>query len=333
MKKRHWIGVLAAISLMAFSVGAVSAQEGPERTRKGFVGTVSSYDEGAGLLVLLIKGDQAETSTPVTLTIGPDVVIKVPGRPGVTQGTLEEGARVAVLAQMTEGGDWEAIQVVVKPVKPTRPPVTGAVTSIEGRTLTITRRDGTTKTIQLGAGDTAPSVGEVVTAFAPRGRGEDGGEDVDGPPVATGLVRAAEVHERLNRHLQRAVDDPDVPEQARGRLVADIATALDNFSARRITVLETVRARAPQAARRGLDNALDNARRGRGQSLEKANEARAKAGPPEGRGRRGGQGEGEDEECPTDGQGEGEECPEAEDDEGRPGRGNGQSQGRGNGRG
>ncbi len=291
MKK--WISLPLALSLMVFSFGVASAQEDAEVERIGFVGTVASYDAGTGILVLTVQDDDETVSSEITISVALDV-IKIPGESGV----LEQGAKVTVLAYQPEGEDqWIADSLVVKPVKPTAPPVVGAVvgkeTDANGVTiLSIMRRDGTTKTIQLRAGDVAPADGELVTAFA--GPPED--DDQGGRPVLTGLMKAEEVRARLNKHLTETADNPDLPAQARSRLVDDLATTLDAFTANHVTVLEAIKIRAPAAAQRGLDSALENAQSGRNQAQANSTAARDKAGPPDDRGRADGTPEPEDEE-------------------------------------
>ena len=122
-------------------------------------------------------------------------------------------------------------------------------------------------------------MGELVTAFAPVTDGAD-----DDVAVAKGLVKAEEVRQRLDRFAARLIDDAnDTPRK--GRLLNDLADALEGFSSQRQATLEAVLARVPAAAQQGLQNALARANRGRADAQIKAAEARAKAGPPEGRGR------------------------------------------------
>ena len=281
MNIKRWISVPLALSLMLFSFGVASAQEDAEVERTGFAGTVVSYDAGTGILVLSVLAEGETASSEITISVASDV-IKIPGDSGV----LEEGAKVVVLAHQPEGEDqWVADSLVVKPVKPISPPIVGAVVSRETdaqgiRFLTIMRRDGTTKTIQLRAGDVAPEEGELVTAFA----GPPDDDDRGGRPVLTGLMKADDVRARLNKHLADSAGNPDLPEQARSRLVDDLATTLGAFVSRQVTLLENIKARAPAAAQQGLDTALANARRGRDQAQANAAVAREKAGPPQGRG-------------------------------------------------
>ena len=180
-----------------------------------------------------------------------------------------------------------ARKILVKPTKPTTPPVTGAVVSVQDGTLTIMRPDGTTKIVQLGREAGTPEVGEVVTAFA-------GPSSTDGPPVAKGLVKASEVRQRLEGFLQDlATGSDDLPEAASGRRaqrVVDIAAILEGHADKHVKILEKLSQKnLPAKAAEGMRKALENAQRGRSQAKLKASAARIKAGPPEERGRGPGQ--------------------------------------------
>ncbi|MDA1349286.1 MAG: hypothetical protein O3A47_10565 [Chloroflexi bacterium] len=288
MKAKFLIGTVTAVVLVFSIVGVALGQEAEEDARQGHVGTVSDYDPTSGVLVIDI---QDATSTQVSVTVTEETKIKVPGRHSdadeVTVETLdqvlEDGVTKVVVLADSSG---VAIHLMLKPGKPIAPPVTGAVTSKETdadgvTTLTITRPDGTTKTVRLGRGSGAIEIGEIVTTFA-GGDDEDGG----GPPEVKGLVRAEEVKARLNRFVEELSAESD-DDPRKGRALRDLADTLESFSAKRVEVLEAVRARAPAAAQRGLENALSRAQRGQAEAKTKASEARAKAGPPEGRGRPG----------------------------------------------
>ncbi|MFQ5860635.1 MAG: fibronectin type III domain-containing protein [Dehalococcoidia bacterium] len=278
--------------------------------RRAFVGVVDGDPNGSVTLI------QQGTGELVTIMLDGHEV-KTPGGPRADAFT--DGARVVVQARQVNGL-WEAVKVVVKPKKPPFPLV-GAVVSVDDGIVTIMRRNGTTKTVQLPPGVDAPGTGALVTAFAGPSAGEDGEEDGEAPPVVTGLMRADEVRERLGRHLGQLADDPDLPGQARGRLVADLATTLDNFSAQHIVLLETVRGKAPAAAHKGLNNALANAHRGRDAALATAAEARAKAGPhgDDGGPQDTGDDEEEDEEEPGNQGGKGGQSGQGNQDQGGPG--------------
>ena len=289
MISKMWMSVITAVILTLSVFGVAFAQESKDGdTLQGYVGTVVSYNTTTNALIVALKDS---TSTEIMVTISEATKIEAPGSGAesgeITPATLalviEEGVtEVAVLA----ASNGEARQLIIKPGKPLAPPVTGAVISRESdedgtTTLTITRKDGTTMMIRLGSGVSLPDVGELVTAFVSVTDGED-----DDVAVVKGLVKAEEVRQRLDRFAARLIDDSnDTP--GKGRLLNDLADALERFSSQRQATLEAIIARAPAAAQRGLQNALDRATRGRADAQNKAVEARAKAGPPEGRGRPG----------------------------------------------
>jgi hypothetical protein len=280
---KTWISAITAVILTLSVFGVAFAQENQDDDKlQGYIGTVVSYETSTGMLVVELKD---ATSTEIIVTISETTRIKAPGvnsavdeiTPTTLALALEDGiTEVAVLADE----DGNARQLMIKPGKPTAPPVTGAVVSKETNgsgitTLTITRKDGTTMTIRLGSGVSLPDVGELVTAFAPVSEGE--------PPVAKGLVKAEEVKQRLDRFAARLVDDANET-PGKGRLLNNLARALEGFSSQREATLQAIIARAPEAAQKGLQNALERASRGRADAQEKAADAREKAGPPEGRG-------------------------------------------------
>lgn len=317
MNVKRLIGTLLVASLALASIGAAYAQEAEEATREGFVGTVSSYS-GTTLVIKVVDEDTG-AATSVTITAVTEDNVKSPGQPGQTpEEVLEPGAKVAVLAEMVDGA-WEAVQVVVRPTKPTFVPLVGAVVSADGNEIQIMLPNGDIKTVQLPPNATGPGIGEVVTAFS-RGEGDD---DEGGPPVATGLVRASEVGNRLRTFIQEA--DTDTP----GSL-DDIALLVLSHAAHQEDVITRILANPnlPDQAIAGMTRGLANAQEGRLRAQETATRARAKAqqirsgansdrgGPPEGRGQGGigsedeacadGSPRDEDGDCPGDeGQGQG----------------------------
>ena len=286
MKMKRWLAIPLTLGLMITSLAMVSASEGHGDEPQGFSGTVSTYDEASGVLVLAIRNAGQPEPTLITIEVASEV-IKIPGESSETgvAGTFTEGAKVAVLAHQVEGEDqWIADSLVVKPIKPAAPPVVGAVvsktTDADGNTvLTITNKDGVLKEILLPDGVDAPAEGELVAAFARADNKEKG------RPVLTGLVKADEVRQRLIGHLDEVASKVDLPEAARARLTEDLATTLGSFVDKHVSILEGIRAKAPAAAQLGLDKALGKAQEARATAKDKAADAREKAGPPEGRGR------------------------------------------------
>ena len=172
MISKMWISVISAVilTLSVFGVAFAQESEGGD-TLQGYVGTVVSYETSTGMLIVSLKD---ATSTEIMVTISETTKIKAPGNnsaadeitPETLALVLEDGiTEVAVLADE----DGNARQLMIKPGKPTAPPVTGSVVAKETdeagvTTLTITRKDGTTMNIRLGAGVSLPDIGELVTA-------------------------------------------------------------------------------------------------------------------------------------------------------------------------
>jgi hypothetical protein len=286
MKAKRWIAISMALGLMLTSLAMVSAQSAEVDDAEGFSGTVSSYDEATGILVIDLQGGSETEPAQITFEVAPEV-IRIPGETSAAEvaGTLEVGARVAVLAHQVEGEDRLVADIlVVKPVRPIAPPVVGAVvgrsTDAEGNTvLTIATRNGTTKEITLPAGVGAPRDGDLVAAFA-RPDDERGGR-----PVLTGLAKADDVRARLLGHLAVVAANVDLPEQARARLTDSLANSLEGFVNTHVSILEEIRTRVPATAQGRIDAALSRAQNAREEARSRASEARENAGPPEGRGR------------------------------------------------
>ncbi|MCH7685153.1 MAG: hypothetical protein IH899_00475, partial [Planctomycetes bacterium] len=195
------VGISVGVALI--SVAGVSAQEpdqADDALRKGYVGVVQSYD-GASLVI----DDPWFEDGPVTVNVDGDTEIRTPG-PASIAGTLEEGARVGVLALENEDGTWQALQVLVKPLAPSVEAVSGAVISREGNVLTIQLPNGETKEIELRSDVDAPEPGDVVTAFVKKP------ETAGQRPQVTGLEKADQVRKRIEGFLSDVVENrPDLP--------------------------------------------------------------------------------------------------------------------------
>lgn len=246
-------------------------------------GTATSVAaDGTGVLVIN-DADEGE----FVVALGSDYTLRTPGSetPSDVAGVLAVGAKVAVLAQSSAGGDLTAVQVLVKPVRPTTEPVTGAVVSRSGNTITIQRPDGTTKTVELPSGAPVPEEGDLVTAFVPE----------RGQASAKGLVRAQEISQRLNAHLNEQLEElgsSDLSERERETVeerLARVASLFEQHSTKRVDALQRVldSGRLPEAARTRVETALGRAQAGFDQAMSAAASARDRAGLPEGAGRPG----------------------------------------------
>ena len=252
--------------------------------RKGFVGVVANKDSGSFDVVF-------PDASFETIALPEEYRLKQPGKPGKNQGDFVDGARVAVLAQLLEDESWEAVQVLVKPLGHGSHVVTGAVVGTEDGVVTILLPNGKTKRVKLPAGAGAPQEGEVVTTLVEGPPDTDGeGEEEEGPPAqATGMVRAAEVRERLQRHLDElTVEEGDLPEgkaQARAKRVQRLSELLESHGERHLGILDNALSREKnEKARAAIQNARGRAEEGRQKSQATIERARGRAGlPPKGR--------------------------------------------------
>ena len=295
MKRTMGIIILAIAGLMMLSAGLVSAEEHDEDekvagNREGYVGTFASSN--GAFIVQTRRGD-------IEIQIPDDGLESITRRPGQDAGSPEDGDRVAVLVEFVEdAGELVQVarQVIVKPTP--QPPIVGAVVTVATdengiRTLTIMRPDGTTKEVQLGPEGRAPDVGDLVTGFPGRGPNADGANGEDRPPVVRGLVRAAEVSQRLEGFLNDltggAGGPPPEVTARRAQRVADLAARLEAHAAKHVEIIQRVsqNQNLPPQAMAGMQNGLDRAQAGHDLARANATRARTEAGPPPERGPQG----------------------------------------------
>lgn len=230
MKK--WTGLLGVL-LVAAAVavtGLTARAQDSTIEEAGFAGNVVSVTDT--LLVL----DTA--SGEVSILLPADYDLRTPGSEQ-TAGTLEAGARVAVLATKTVEDEWEALIVLVKPIAPTIEPVTGAVVSVVDGVITIIRPDGTTITVELPPNAVGPALGQVVTVFRNRQ------QEIPGAVApATGIMTAEQLRERLRLQIDKLlVEDPlrtQDQERIRAQLLTKLAVALETHERERLQLLQQI---------------------------------------------------------------------------------------------
>lgn len=283
------LAALAVASVGAATAGVASAQSGSDEdtpTRQGYVGVVTDSSTSTRTLSVRVKASEGGTSSPAVITfqLTDDSRVKIPGAQSKVQvsGALEAGAKVAVLGERMPDGTWTAIQILVKPNKPTLPPATGSVVSVENGVMTLMLPNGKVKMIEIGEGQEAPGPGDVVTAFAPEG------SDGERPPKATGLVKASEVHERLKKFLDETeADGPGLSSSARSHRIetaAKLADLIEQHAAHRVQLLEGVLGREgfPEKARTAVENALQKAKTSQSEAGSKADGVRGRLDLPKG---------------------------------------------------
>ena len=151
-----------------------------------------------------------------------------------------------MLAEQTGENVWQAIWILVKPVKPPET-LRGVVVEVEGDEVTVETSDGEKKTVTLPKHARGVANGELITVF----RGNSG--------EAKGLVRAADVKTRLKNFLDHAEDDVDETEgdeKVKGNKhdkAERIANFLERFNARHTSLLDRVMDRAPERVKAKLE--------------------------------------------------------------------------------
>lgn len=223
---------LAAVGLAGFifsGSGLVHAQTNPKSSTRGLVGEVQSLNGDSFPLIQNGTGKEFNVSLS---GFDASAALTTHGSDGQEQ--LGVGAQVAVLVDQ----DSTAVQIMVKPIRPTARPFSGAVTSVEKGTMTVVRPSGETITVQIPSGENAPQAGAVVIGFA---RASDGR---GAPPVSTGLTTAEEMRSRLEGFLDEANSAArHRPEQAgpdlQGRS-ARLAEILANHRAHQVSILQGV---------------------------------------------------------------------------------------------
>jgi hypothetical protein len=273
-----------------------SQATGSEPKRRAFVGTLTTH----GRVISATDGTTGAAATTVYymvdyITVAPETsgaegsvdiglpeavgvadggvvdspLIRTPGGPRA--GTFEDDARVVVLGQQTEGGSWEALWILVKPVKP-GVPLQGVVVAVDGDEITVESPDGNTETVTLpeDAGDVAP--GEVVTVF--RGNSDH----------AKGMVRAEEVKNRLKNFLDDAEldvdelgEDEEGNKQDKAAAHAErIANYLERFNERQTRLLDRAIGRASASVKANLERVQERIQLQRAEHLETIGRIRAK---------------------------------------------------------
>ena len=217
-----------------YSFSTLSAHE----VRRVFVGVVTSRPRDTFRL------HQQDTGEIVTIHLPRDIAVTVPPRPGA--GGLGLGARVVVLGQLVDG-EWEAQRVIVKPWVAALP-INGVVVGAEKGILSLTSSDGAIRSVDLSALKGEAKVGDLVTVLpGPSGQ-------------ARGLVKAAQLRERLRRFLKDIVERVDqAPDfDSKAQRAESLITLLENQLARQEQIFDAVLAQAPAGVKAKIREAKAN---------------------------------------------------------------------------
>jgi hypothetical protein len=260
---------LAAVGLagLIFSgSGLVHAQTPSETSARGLVGQIRDLNEDS---FLLTQNGTGETFTVFLNGFDASAALTTHGSGGRAQ--FQNNAQVAVLVD----DGMTAVQILVKPSRPTVLPFSGAVTSVENGTLTVVRPSGESMTVQISSRKSAPQAGAVVMGFA---RASD---SRGAPPVSIGLTTAEEMRSRLEGFIDEAnsaashrPEQPGTNPQERSARLAEI---LANHTAHQVAILQSVldRDNLSNKARAAVTRAHSSAKVGLQRAREVAVLARA----------------------------------------------------------
>jgi len=140
---------------------------------------VTLYEQSTGELVKIILSENYALYTPG----------------GLRAGTFQLGAKAVILGKPVDG-NWVALSVLVKPLKPATP-VTGVITRVKEKVVTLISPNGTEQTLTLPGNVNEVATGDLVIVFpGPAGQ-------------AKGLFNAKKLRERLWKFLEVIADSEE----------------------------------------------------------------------------------------------------------------------------
>jgi len=197
--------------------------EGVPRAFAGLVvsgptANVTLYEQRTGELVKIILPENYALDTPG----------------GLRAGTFKVGVRAVILGKPVNG-NWVALSVLVKPLKPATP-VTGVITSIKEGVVTLISPDGTAQTLTLPSNVNKVATGDLVTAFP------------DASGSVRGLVKAAQLRERLTQFLVNieASENKNLEDDFQAKHADHLIKILDQQISRQEEIIANVLRRAPE---------------------------------------------------------------------------------------
>ena len=269
MFARRIVLSLAAVGfggLIFSGSGLVHAQTPSETSARGLVGQVRDLNEDS---FLLTQNGTGEIFNVLLDGFDASTALTTHGSGGQEQ--FRDGAQVAVLVD----DGMTAVQILIKPSRPTVLPFSGAVTSVENGTLTVVRPSGESMTVQISSRKSAPQAGAVVMGFA------QASDSRGAPPVSIGLTTAEEMRSRLEGFIDEANSAASHrPEQSGTNpqeRSARLAEILANHTAHQVAILQSVldRDNLSNKARAAVTRAHSSAKVGLQRAREVAVLARA----------------------------------------------------------
>ncbi|MCI0439757.1 MAG: fibronectin type III domain-containing protein [Chloroflexi bacterium] len=218
-----------------------------ENVKRAFVGVAAEISDSSMTLVREGSGQR------ITILLPDTYALKLPGGPRA--GEFKEGARVVILAELLDNGEWVALTILVKPSKP-NPPAAGVVVDVSEGQVTVMGIGGNTQTFELALEVANPSIGDLVTAFVPTGG------------KARGLVKSEDVRERVQGFLEDFVEGelallPTQGSQAAEQQIELLSQTLQQYGNQELEIIELALDRAPEDKKPDLLDARNRVNLGR----------------------------------------------------------------------
>ncbi|MBI2866248.1 MAG: hypothetical protein HYX99_02665 [Chloroflexi bacterium] len=247
-----FLAVTLAVGGLTPALASPSGQLPPGQHR-GLFGTVTALGTGS----LTVDTGQG----PVSVTVDESTKFRLPGRESFSFSDLQVGDRLALLARV-QGEALSALMVMVVPSQALNRHRTGAITDIQGITITITDKDGNTLTLEVPGGAAGLALGQVVTSIVRHDPGT-------GKPVAQALHQIGQVLERLGKDVREAEGKDG--NRGRGKDTERLRELLEDNVARHLGILQEVLERVPEQARPHIQEAMEHTRRGHQEALRALN--------------------------------------------------------------
>ncbi len=188
------IAMLLAVTLAGPVLAATPRQEGQQRGLFGPAVEINLQSGGRATIGM-------ETSEGVvTVQVTEQTSIKIPGVETATVGDIRKGDFLVVLARST-GQGLEAVQVMVKPDRPVaHTHIVGVVVAKENGQITVVDASGREVTVNILISVDDISIGQALVIVVQR-------DPATGKLVASHFLRATQIIERLDKELQKAIQE------------------------------------------------------------------------------------------------------------------------------
>lgn len=241
------VGLTGAISLS--SIGAVFAQSpsANSKTKHGVFGSVMAKGEHS----FELKTRSGET---ISFNVTDSTKFRIPGDTDPSFGDITVGSNLAVLAERSESGAL-ALHVLMIPNEVRREHRVLRVLEITGNTIIAEDADGHKVEVKLDHQVSADVKGMLVTFIGERSEASDRFKANAEMKIEQVIKRLEKISSKLNTEARSEANKESREEKQKG--AEDINARLKANMESHIAFFEKLIARAPDAAKPGLQEALD----------------------------------------------------------------------------